>query len=231
MTDLQKYPPHEKWHDWTELDAKAWPDKVERNYTLVPTTCFNCEAACGLLAYFDNETGEIAKIEGNPEHPASRGRNCAKGPATINQIYDNERIMYPAQADRRARQRRVGAHQLGSGADGDRWTHPHCLRRRPSQRGDVPRRPARRRRLRRPRAKGVGHRRTQQPHQHLLVERTHWLPELDGPRPPVESTSRTPRSSSSSRRISKRATTSTRTRSESSRPRAMARPSSVSTRG
>ena len=95
MTDLQKYPPHEKWHDWTELDAKAWPDKVERNYTLVPTTCFNCEAACGLLAYFDNETGEIAKIEGNPEHPASRGRNCAKGPATINQIYDNERIMFP----------------------------------------------------------------------------------------------------------------------------------------
>ena len=95
MTDLQKYPPHEQWHDWTELDAKAWPDKVERNYTLVPTTCFNCEAACGLLAYFDNETGEISKIEGNPEHPASRGRNCAKGPATINQIYDNERIMYP----------------------------------------------------------------------------------------------------------------------------------------
>ena len=40
--------------------------------------------------------------------------------------------------------------------------------------------------LRRPRVKGVGHRRTQQPHQHLLVERTHWLPELDGPRPPVE---------------------------------------------
>ena len=36
-----------------------------------------------------------AKIEGNPEHPASRGRNCAKGPATINQIYDNERILYP----------------------------------------------------------------------------------------------------------------------------------------
>ena len=95
MTDLQKYQPLDKWHDWTELDAKAWPDKVERNYTLVPTTCFNCEAACGLLAYFDNETGEITKIEGNPEHPASRGRNCAKGPATINQIYYQERIMYP----------------------------------------------------------------------------------------------------------------------------------------
>ena len=95
MTDLHKYPPHERWHDWTELDAKAWPDKVERKYTLVPTTCFNCEAGCGLVAYFDQETGEIRKIEGNPEHPGSRGRNCAKGPATLNQIDDPERVLHP----------------------------------------------------------------------------------------------------------------------------------------
>ncbi|NOX31281.1 MAG: molybdopterin-dependent oxidoreductase, partial [Actinobacteria bacterium] len=95
MTDLTNYPPSSQWHDWTELDAKAWPGKVERNYALVPTTCFNCEAACGLLAYIDKETGEIAKFEGNPEHPASRGRNCAKGPATLNQVNDPERILYP----------------------------------------------------------------------------------------------------------------------------------------
>ena len=95
MTELTSYPPHGKWHDWTELDAKAWPEKVERKYTLIPTTCFNCEAACGLVAYIDQETGEIAKFEGNPEHPASRGRNCAKGPATLNQVYDPERILYP----------------------------------------------------------------------------------------------------------------------------------------
>jgi hypothetical protein len=46
----------------------------------VPTTCFNCESACGLLAYIDRETGQIQKFEGNPENPGSRGRNCAKGP-------------------------------------------------------------------------------------------------------------------------------------------------------
>ena len=95
MTDLTNYPPFEKWKDWSELDAKAWPKKVERKYTLIPTSCFNCEAGCGLIAYFDQETGEIAKIEGNPEHPASRGRNCAKGPATLNQVYDPERVMFP----------------------------------------------------------------------------------------------------------------------------------------
>ena len=95
MSDLSSYPPHEKWHDWHENDAASWPDKVDRNYALVPTTCFNCEAACGLVAYIDKTTGKIEKFEGNPEHPASRGRNCAKGPATLNQVYDPERVMYP----------------------------------------------------------------------------------------------------------------------------------------
>ena len=73
----------------------AWPRRVERHYMLVPTTCFNCEAACGLLAYVDSDTLRVRKFEGNPLHPASRGRNCAKGPATINQIHDPERILYP----------------------------------------------------------------------------------------------------------------------------------------
>jgi anaerobic selenocysteine-containing dehydrogenase len=62
---------------------------------LIPTVCFNCEAACGLLAYVDKETLEVKKFEGNPVHPGSRGRNCAKGPATHNQTYDPERILYP----------------------------------------------------------------------------------------------------------------------------------------
>jgi len=62
---------------------------------LVPTICFNCEAACGLLAYVDKQDLTIRKFEGNPEHPGSRGRNCAKGPATINQVHDPERILYP----------------------------------------------------------------------------------------------------------------------------------------
>ena len=92
---LASFPPRERWDDWVELDAKAWPERKEHHYMLVPTTCFNCESACGLLAYVDRETMEVRKLEGNPEHPASRGRNCAKGPATINQIYDPHRILNP----------------------------------------------------------------------------------------------------------------------------------------
>ncbi len=62
---------------------------------LVPTICFNCEAACGLVAYVDKRRWQVRKLEGNPHHPGSRGSNCAKGPATINQINDPERILYP----------------------------------------------------------------------------------------------------------------------------------------
>lgn len=92
---LASYPPPEQWDDWTEYDPAYWPRKVEKRYSIIPTICFNCEAACGLLAYVDKEKLTIRKFEGNPAHPGSRGRNCAKGPATINQVQDPERILYP----------------------------------------------------------------------------------------------------------------------------------------
>jgi anaerobic selenocysteine-containing dehydrogenase len=92
---LASYPPVDRWDDWEEYDPVAWPRKVKRRYALIPTICFNCEAACGLLAYVDKQTLRIQKFEGNPAHPGSRGRNCAKGPATLNQVDDPERIRYP----------------------------------------------------------------------------------------------------------------------------------------
>jgi anaerobic selenocysteine-containing dehydrogenase len=103
---LANYPPVEKWARHVEHDAKAHPKKVAHEYTLVPTTCFNCESGCGLLAYVDTSDLSIKKLEGNPAHPGSRGRNCAKGPATINQLNDPERILYPL--------RRTGARGAGA---------------------------------------------------------------------------------------------------------------------
>ncbi|MFT5685914.1 MAG: anaerobic selenocysteine-containing dehydrogenase, partial [Myxococcota bacterium] len=79
---MSQYPPSSRWDDWVEWDSRSWPTKVARRYTLVPTICFNCESGCGLLAYVDKTTFEIRRFEGNPAHPGSRGRNCAKGPAT-----------------------------------------------------------------------------------------------------------------------------------------------------
>ncbi|HYV35850.1 MAG TPA: molybdopterin-dependent oxidoreductase, partial [Gemmataceae bacterium] len=95
-TILTAVAPPEQWDDWVEIEPHGWPARrVEKHYQLVPTTCFNCESACGLLAFVDKETHTIRKFEGNPLHPASRGRLCAKGPATINQINDPDRILHP----------------------------------------------------------------------------------------------------------------------------------------
>jgi anaerobic selenocysteine-containing dehydrogenase len=92
---LTGQPPYEQWDSWTEYDPRAWPRKVPREHVVVPTLCFNCEAGCGLLAFVDKETLNIRRIEGNPLHPGSRGKTCAKGPATLNQVTDPERILKP----------------------------------------------------------------------------------------------------------------------------------------
>src|SRR6202521_1600124 len=67
---LSSYPPAEKWDDWVELDPYAWPRRVEKHYQLVPTVCFNCESACGLLAYVDKGTGQDGKIVRKPKASA-----------------------------------------------------------------------------------------------------------------------------------------------------------------
>ncbi len=168
------------WDDWVEWDSKAWPRKVARRYTLVPTVCFNCESGCGLLAYVDKDTFEVRKFEGNPAHPGSRGRNCAKGPATHNQTYDPERILYPL--------KRVGARGEGkwkrvAGTRPSRTSPPRCgLRARSAATASSttwagpakttsPTAPSR-----------LGRRRPQQPHQHLLGRGARRLPPLVGQR-------------------------------------------------
>ena len=79
VRDLASCPPPERWHDWMEYDAKAWPRKVERHYEIIPTICFNCEAACGLLAYVDKESGRVKKLRGQSRTiPAAAGATAPK---------------------------------------------------------------------------------------------------------------------------------------------------------
>ena len=47
-----------EWDNWTEYEAKGWGKKEKKNYSIVPTTCFNCESAF-LLAVFPNFSSRI----------------------------------------------------------------------------------------------------------------------------------------------------------------------------
>ena len=95
MSEFRSHPDPSQWDDYVDYESTAWPKKERRRYWIIPSICFNCESACGILAYVDKETLDVRKIEGNPVHPGSRGRTCAKGVVTPNQLEDPDRIMYP----------------------------------------------------------------------------------------------------------------------------------------
>ncbi|MBI2384809.1 MAG: 4Fe-4S dicluster domain-containing protein [Elusimicrobia bacterium] len=57
------------------------------------TTCGACPAACGALAKVRD--GRPIKLEGNPEHPVSRGGLCARGQASLLDLYDSQRYASP----------------------------------------------------------------------------------------------------------------------------------------
>ncbi len=57
------------------------------------TTCSGCNAGCGVLA--KNRDGRPIKLEGNPDHPLSKGGLCAIGQASLLGLYDSHRLKNP----------------------------------------------------------------------------------------------------------------------------------------
>jgi anaerobic selenocysteine-containing dehydrogenase len=57
------------------------------------TVCRQCSAGCGISVRI--REGKAKKIEGNPVHPVSQGRSCARGQAGLNALYNPDRIKGP----------------------------------------------------------------------------------------------------------------------------------------
>ncbi|MBI2059234.1 MAG: molybdopterin-dependent oxidoreductase [Nitrospirae bacterium] len=61
----------------------------------INTTCHMCSAGCGIqVRVFE---GNAKKIEGNPLHPVSHGRVCARGQAGLQLVYNPDRLRAPLQ--------------------------------------------------------------------------------------------------------------------------------------
>ncbi|HEX7343492.1 MAG TPA: TAT-variant-translocated molybdopterin oxidoreductase [bacterium] len=60
------------------------------------STCGACSAGCGLMV--KNRDGRPIKLEGNPQHPLSKGGLCAVGQASILGLYDTHRLKQPMRA-------------------------------------------------------------------------------------------------------------------------------------
>ncbi len=61
------------------------------------TVCRMCPAGCGISVRV--REGQVKKIEGNPNHPVSRGGTCALGQASPNALYNPDRIRSPMHTD------------------------------------------------------------------------------------------------------------------------------------
>ena len=53
-----------------------------------------CHGGCGVLVHVD-DSGKVLKVEGDPDSPLNRGDLCAKGKASIDHLYNPERLKYP----------------------------------------------------------------------------------------------------------------------------------------
>ncbi|MCC6800381.1 MAG: molybdopterin-dependent oxidoreductase, partial [Anaerolineae bacterium] len=71
--------------------------------TYFASTCRMCPAACGILVKTMN--GRAIKIEGNPEHPISRGRTCARGQSGLQLLYNPDRITGAVEQEKRGSRR------------------------------------------------------------------------------------------------------------------------------
>jgi anaerobic selenocysteine-containing dehydrogenase len=61
--------------------------------TWYATTCRECPAGCGLHARV--REGRAVKVEGNPDHPVNAGRLCSRGQASLQGLYNPDRVQQP----------------------------------------------------------------------------------------------------------------------------------------
>ncbi|MCI0330446.1 MAG: TAT-variant-translocated molybdopterin oxidoreductase [candidate division Zixibacteria bacterium] len=62
------------------------------------STCGECPAGCGVLV--KTREARPIKIEGNPDHPVNAGKLCARGQASVLNLYDPDRLRQPVKLSR-----------------------------------------------------------------------------------------------------------------------------------
>jgi molybdopterin-containing oxidoreductase family iron-sulfur binding subunit len=61
--------------------------------TWYATVCRECPAGCGMLT--KTIDGRAIKVEGNPDHPVNQGRLCVRGQASLQGLYNPDRVQQP----------------------------------------------------------------------------------------------------------------------------------------
>ena len=78
--------------------VKAPEEGTPGNPVYYASTCNECPNGCGLLV--KTREGRPIKLEGNPDHPVNAGALCARGQASLINLYDPDRLRGPVTVDR-----------------------------------------------------------------------------------------------------------------------------------
>ena len=73
---------------------------------IVRSCCFSCNSNCEVLVLVDHDTGKVVRVEGDPESPVTKGVLCSKGLASVQLLYNRDRLMSPLIAVDRGSPRR-----------------------------------------------------------------------------------------------------------------------------
>ena len=68
-------------------------DQIVGLSTWYASTCQECSAGCGI--HVRTREGRALKVEGNPAHPINRGTLCARGQASVQGLYNPDRVPMP----------------------------------------------------------------------------------------------------------------------------------------
>jgi anaerobic selenocysteine-containing dehydrogenase len=66
--------------------------------TYYATTCRECPAGCGLVVR--TMQGRALKVEGNPNNPVNLGKTCSRGQASLQGLYNPDRVQHPFKQSR-----------------------------------------------------------------------------------------------------------------------------------
>src|SRR3954451_11730109 len=65
----------------------------EQRVEQIATNCEMCFWRCGVMA--EVADGKVLKLQGNPHHPLTKGKLCARGNAGVALLYDPDRLKFP----------------------------------------------------------------------------------------------------------------------------------------
>jgi MoCo/4Fe-4S cofactor protein with predicted Tat translocation signal len=81
-------------HNGNIIPYNKMPEEITvGNANYYASTSTACSHGCGIL--IKTREGRPIKVDGNPDHPVSQGKTCAKCQSSILSLYDPERLQYP----------------------------------------------------------------------------------------------------------------------------------------